>query len=80
LLSVLTTTQAGERDGRRIRVTAAALWLPSQLVCDISVCLAKGANPKTPQQILVDIRKSFLHDEKDALIPDNILYKPPGRA
>jgi hypothetical protein len=59
-----------------------SLWLPAPLVCDISRCLARDVEAKTPKQILIEVRKILLQAPNDPLLAENILHRedPRGQA
>lgn len=53
-----------------------SLWLPADLVRDISECLASQEQSKpTPKEVLIKVRKLLLQDPEDELRPENLLHQ-----
>lgn len=51
-----------------------SLWLPPDIVCELSHCLCKSEQAKHPKEILILVRKMLLGPD-DTLVAENIVHR-----
>ena len=51
-----------------------ALWLPADIVRDLTTCLCKVENAPTEKQVLILVRKHLLGDDAGDLQAEQILH------
>jgi hypothetical protein len=56
------------------KVWELSLWLPTDICCQLSECLAKKRDIGSVKQILIDVRKLLLKDKAGELNAGNILH------
>ena len=54
-----------------------SIYLPSDLVCDLTTHLVEHKDKKTnPKHLIVKVRKLF-HGKSDAVVPENLIHLDP---
>ena len=52
-----------------------SLWLPADIVRHITKCLCNVPNAKAHKDILIDVRKLLLQNDKDDLLAEQIVHR-----